>query len=267
MMRSVERHSLILSLLQAQEHVSIEAMASACGTSLQTIRRDLEVLGKEGRIRRYHGGAKLAEQPVSASYEARSSSHIGEKEIAARLVVDLIPDGATLFLAGGSTLALAATRLREREGLTIITNNVHAAVALFDRPGFEIHVAGGMMRPASGSMTGDEAVRFLKRYSVDFALIGTCGIDLDGALLEYDHSLVSPVMAMIANARETILVADSSKFGARGIVRGAHLRNVDTLVTDMAPHGRMAELIAAHDIRIHSPGHKSDAATSASTAA
>ncbi|TKT69915.1 DeoR/GlpR transcriptional regulator [Aquamicrobium sp. LC103] len=254
MMRSFERFDVILGLLQAQDYVTIEDMAAACDTSPQTIRRDLNVLARDGKVQRYHGGARLPEAPSAATYEVRSTSHVEEKKVAAGLLPDLIPDHSSLFIAGGSTLALAAQCLRVREGLTIVTNNLHAAISLYDKIGFEIHVVGGAMRPASGSLTGDEAARIIERFSLDFALIGTCGIAADGALLEYDQSLVPPLLAMIANARETILVADSSKFASTGIVRSTHLRSVDRLLTNETPPAASIELVNSFGVSLHLPG-------------
>ncbi|ABA81427.2 DeoR family transcriptional regulator [Rhodobacter sphaeroides] len=255
MMRSLERHAVILGLLRQQEHVTIEAMAAACDASLQTIRRDLNQLGEDGRVVRYHGGARLADHARSATYEVRSASHVREKVAAGQLLARFIPDGATLFIAGGSTLALAAQELRACEGLTIVTNNLHAAVTLYDKTGFDVCVLGGTMRPASGSMIGEEAVRMIERYSLDFAVIGTCGISPDGALLEYDQSLVPPLLAMISNARRTVLVADGSKFGAKGIVRAAPLSAVNHFVTDRAPEGRAADLLARTGVKVHHPAN------------
>jgi DeoR family glycerol-3-phosphate regulon repressor len=251
MMRSFERHTVILKLLQGREYVAIETLAQACKTSPQTIRRDLNTLEVEGKVQRYHGGARIVGDMPIATYEVRSASHVEEKEIAASLLVELVPDGSTLFLAGGSTLALAARSLRDRENLTIVTNNLHAAVALYDRTGFQLHMVGGFMRPASGSLTGDHTSRDIERFSLDIAVIGTCGIDGEGSLLEYDQSLVQPILAMMANARETILVADASKFNATGIVRGAHLRDVHHLVTSSKPSVSTAALLAEHNVQTH----------------
>lgn len=232
MKRSHERHALILNLLQTDGFVSIEMMASACGTSTQTVRRDLAELSRDGKVLRYHGGARLPEPKRVESFQVRSASHVDEKRIAAELLSDQIPDGASLFLAGGSTLALAAEIIRKRERLTIVTNNLHAAMTLYDKEGFDVHVVGGRVRTASGSLVGNGTVEDIASFSLDFAVIGTCAITADGTLLEYDESLVGPINAMIANARKTILVADGSKLGSTGIVRAAHLRNVDMFVTD-----------------------------------
>ncbi|EJB08145.1 transcriptional regulator of sugar metabolism [Rhizobium leguminosarum bv. trifolii WSM597] len=251
-MRNFERHAKILSMLQSHEHASIDALAAACNTTAQTIRRDLKELAQAGLLKRFHGGAMLADAtPVAISYDAKRN--LPQKELVASLVPDLIPNDSSIFLSGGSTLAFAAEGLRRRDGLTIVTNNLHAAVALFDRKGFELHVVGGLSRIASGSITGERAVDFIGRFKVDIAVLGTSGIDADGTLLEYDHSIVSSMRAMISNSRKKILVADSSKFQGGGVVRGAHISEFDIFVCDRKPPAIMMELLSAGGVALHLP--------------
>lgn len=250
-MRSFERNATILSILQSQEHATNEAMAAACGTSVQTIRRDLKELENLGRVIRFHGGATLSGGAAVLNYDARS--HLQEKETVAKLAATLVPNDASIFLAGGSTLALTAQYLRGRSGLTIVTNNILAAAALFDKEGIQLHLVGGLARPTSGSITGDRAVEFIERFKVDIALVSTSGIDLDGTLLEYDQSLVSATTAMIANSRRKILVADASKFDGGGIARGVHVREFDDYVTDRAIPPSAERMITESGVKIHFP--------------
>ena len=66
-------------------------------------------------------------------------------------------------------------------------------------------------------------------------MIGASAIDNDGALLDYDFREVKVAQAIIANARQVILVADSTKFERTAPVRIGHLEQVDTFVTDQCP--------------------------------
>lgn len=250
-MHNFERHAAILSILQTREYAAIDELAATCGTSAQTIRRDLKELERAGRLKRFHGGAMLSDSPVAIAYDAQS--HLPQKEQAAALVADLIPNGSSIFLSGGSTLALAAQGMRRREDLTIVTNNLHAAVALFDRRGFELHIVGGISRISSASITGETAVKYIERFKVDMAVIGTSGIDADGTLLEYDQSLVSAMAAMLANSRKKILVADSSKFQGGGVVRGVHISEFNLLVTDRRPPPLIEAILKAGQIEVHLP--------------
>jgi DeoR family transcriptional regulator, glycerol-3-phosphate regulon repressor len=250
-MRSFERHDAILALLEGQTHATIEAMAAECRTSVQTIRRDLRELGKMGRIKRFHGGARLIDELAHANYDA--GANLAKKEAVARAAAEIIPNNAAVFISGGSTLAIVAELLREHTGLTVVTNNLHAAVALFDRRDFELHVIGGLSRATSASITGERAVEYIERFKVDIAMVGASGIDSDGTLLSYDHSIGSITKAMLANSRRRILVVDSSKFNGEGVVRGVHLRDFDVLVTDRVPNGSVEALIVAAGLSVRLP--------------
>lgn len=164
--------------------------------------------------------------------------------------MELIPDNTSLFLSGGSTLALVADGLKWRRGLTVVTNNLPAAILLLENRSFEVHIVGGLARAASGSTTGKRAVEFIERFKVDTAVISTSGIDSDGTLFSYDHSLVLASKAMISNSRRRILVADATKFDGGGVVRVLHLRDFDLLVTNGKLSRDAEALIADSSVEI-----------------
>jgi len=253
MKRSHERHALILSMVEAQDYVTIEAMAAACETSSQTIRRDLTFLSDANKILRYHGGARRIGGERAPSYEARSSTHVAEKTAAAALITDLIPDDASIFLAGGSTLEYVARALLKRNRLTVVTNNLQAAMVFNEREDFRVHLVGGWMRATSGSLIGTSTSEAISGFSLNYAIVSARGITTDGWLLEYDQDLVGPVAAMLSNAKTSILVADSSKFGSAGIVRTAHLKQIDHFLTERPLKGELADLLRENQVVMHAP--------------
>jgi DeoR family transcriptional regulator, glycerol-3-phosphate regulon repressor len=253
MKRSHERHALILAMVEAEDYVTIEAMAQACETSSQTIRRDLALLSQSGKILRYHGGARRIGGDRAPSYEARSATHVAEKTAAASLITDIIPDDASLFLAGGSTLEYVAQALLKRNRLTIVTNNLHAAMVFNEREDFRVHLVGGWMRASSGSLIGTSTSEAIAGFSLNYAIVSARGITSDGWLLEYDQDLVGPVAAMLANAQSSVLVADSSKFGSAGIVRTAHLKEIDHFLTERPLNADLAALLSENRVTVHAP--------------
>ncbi|MFT4115285.1 DeoR/GlpR family DNA-binding transcription regulator [Bradyrhizobium sp.] len=260
MKRSHERDAVILSTVKAEEFASIEALALACETSTQTIRRDLARLSEDGKLLRYHGGARRLEADRVPSYATRSASHVREKVAAAAQILDVVPDGSSLFLAGGSTLECVAQALLRRSQLTIVTNNLHAAMTFHDKEGFRVHLVGGWLRTASGSLVGAATAESISMFSLDFSIVSTRGITADGWLLEYDQDLVQPVENMMENARTAVLVADSSKFGSTGIVRVGHLKDIDHFLTNERPDPEFAALLESNRVVLHVPnaraGHK-----------
>ena len=55
------------------------------------------------------------------------------------------------------------------------------------------------------------ATQLIGQFKVDYAIIGASAIDEEGALLDFDYREVQVAQAIIANARNVMLVADSTK--------------------------------------------------------
>jgi len=106
------------------------------------------------------------------------------------------------------------------------------------------------VRAADGGIVGEAAVEFIRRFKVDFAVIGASAIDGDGSLLDFDFREVQVARAIIGNARHVILVADATKFERAAPVRIGHLSDVDTLVTNGAVPTSIRELCGEAGIRL-----------------
>lgn len=125
-------------------------------------------------------------------------------------------------------------------------------------------IAGGVVRRSDGGIVGEAAVDFIRQFKVDFAIVGTSAIDEDGSLLDYDFREVKVAQAIMANARQVILVADQTKFDRTAPVRIGALAQVDVFVTDHCPSDRVRALLAEADVRLieTAPPGERDAAES-----
>jgi DeoR family glycerol-3-phosphate regulon repressor len=169
--------------------------------------------------------------------------------IAADAVARQIPDHASLFINIGTTTESIARALLNHSHLKVITNNLHVAAILAAKDDFEVLVAGGTVR-RDGGVVGQASVDFINQFKVDFALVGISGIDEDGSLLDFDYQEVRVSQAIIANARQVILAADSSKFGRNAMVRLGSIDLVDCLVTDRTPTPALTQLLNQNKIRL-----------------
>lgn len=58
-MKQIPRHQQIVELVKKQGYVSTDELVERFNVSPQTIRRDLNELADDNKIRRYHGGATI----------------------------------------------------------------------------------------------------------------------------------------------------------------------------------------------------------------
>lgn len=240
----------ILNLARERGYVSIDELAQAFAVTPQTIRRDINLLAEQGLLRRTHGGAASeASSTQNTAYAMRAGQMREEKQRIAEAIAAHIPDHASLFIAIGTTTEAIARELLKRKGLKVITNNLHVAAQLSARADFEVLVAGGTVR-SDGGVVGQAAVDFIQQFKVDYALLGISGIDEDGSLLDFDYQEVRVSQAIISNARQVYLAADSSKFGRNAVVRLGSITLVDRVFTDAPPGAAISRLLVENQIQL-----------------
>ncbi|SDH48253.1 DeoR/GlpR family transcriptional regulator [Pseudomonas panipatensis] len=243
------RQQSILERVRERGYLSIEELAQHFAVTPQTIRRDINQLAEQGLLRRYHGGAAYDSSIENTAYDTRADQMRDEKQRIAEAVAAHVPDNASLFINIGTTTEAIARALLGHRNLKIITNNLHVAATLSAKDDFEVLIAGGTVR-SDGGVVGQAAVDFIQQFRVDFALVGISGIDDDGSLLDYDYQEVRVSRAIIDNARQVFLAADSSKFGRNAMVRLGPISLVDRVFTDSAPPSAVARLLAQHKVQL-----------------
>lgn len=126
---------------------------------------------------------------------------------------------------------------------------MNAAMALGNNTGNRIVIPGGTLRLPDRDVISPEAEAMFNKYKVDFGLFGVGGVEPDGTLTDFDHREVSLRQAIAANCRNSILVADQSKFGRPAPAKGGHLTDPDLIVVDGAPGGVFDPLFDRQDVR------------------
>ena len=248
--KKIRRRDLIQQVVQERGGVSVGALADMLGVSTQTIRRDLDVLCGDESLRRAHGRIELSEGKLNTPFDQRAGTNLVGKRAIAEVAASRIPDGATLFISIGSTVLSVARALHRRKELTIITNNLSAAMALSEEVSNRIIVPGGEIRLPDRDFVGEEVVDFFARYRAQYAIFGTAGIDADGWLLEFHQSEVRATEQMRKNAQESILVIDHSKFGRLAPAAGGNLTDIDLVVCDRSPDASFNDLAERHAQRL-----------------
>jgi DeoR family transcriptional regulator, glycerol-3-phosphate regulon repressor len=239
-----------MSLAREHGRVDVDGLASLFSVTPQTIRKDLNDLCDRQLLNRQHGGATYPSGVSNFAYEARRILAAEEKRRIGLKAASLIPDHASVILNIGTTTEQVAIALRAHTGLMVVTNNINAANILREVPTAEVVIAGGLVRHSDGGVVGEAAVDFIRQFRVDYAVIGTSAIDLDGTLLDFDFREVKVAQAIIETARETILVADAMKHSRRAPVRIGHLAQIDVFVTDQPPPQEIQNVCAESEVRI-----------------
>ena len=206
-------------------------MRSDLDVSEATIRRDLDWLVAEGEAQRTHGGVFYTGGGASLSlFEDRRAGHWEGKRQVAVVASRLIDDHDTLLLDGGSTTYELARQLVGRP-LQIVTNSLPVANLFASSDQTDLVLLGGYVHSRTAVSLGPYANQMLASLNVQKAFLSIAGANARG----YYNSnllLVETERAMMSCADQTIVVADSSKFGKSSLARLCELDQVQMLVTD-----------------------------------
>lgn len=249
-MKQSDRHEMIVALLGQKCYITTEELVEQFVVSPQTIRRDLNLLAEQNKIQRHHGGATLPSSLENTAWHERKTRLSLEKMNIAERVASDIGDGSSLFIDIGTTPEAVAHALLDHANLCVVTNNLNVATLLQAKKDFRLVIAGGEIRPADGGIMGEATLDFISQYRLDYGVIGISGIDMNGALLEFDYHEVRVKRAIIENSRNVILVADHSKFGRNAIVNLGDLSLINTLYTDKQPPASVLRVLEQHQVRL-----------------
>lgn len=235
-----QRHRLILDLLDEKEFVQLHELVELLNTSPATVRRDIHKLAAQGLLDRIHGGAQLpaaagagrSERPHlrGAAFLASVERHVAEKRAIAARAVALCEDGETILVNGGSSTFMMAEFLCERD-VNVFTNSVALASVLVESGRARVMLPGGELYRRQNIVVSPFDDDLIRRYRGRRMFMGTPAIGAHG-VMESDPLLIQAEQKLRAQAEQLVVLADSSKIGARAELQFCALEAVDILITD-----------------------------------
>ncbi|MFT3827604.1 MAG: DeoR/GlpR family DNA-binding transcription regulator [Chitinophagaceae bacterium] len=227
-----ERLDFIINQLKSSQSVKLAELSEALQVSEDTIRRDIEVLAKNGLLTKVRGGA-IPHSPNSHNFGERV--HVSEKEkiAIANKALSLIKPGDTILLDGGTTTYTLAGLLDMP--LTIITNNVPAAALLAGRKDMEVVLTGGRILPDCQATVGAEAIRTLQQLHVDTCFIGICSLHHEIGVSTINYLESDMKRAMIGCADRIVAITKHDKIGTAEPYKVCPIETLHTIVTEIEP--------------------------------
>jgi DeoR family transcriptional regulator, aga operon transcriptional repressor len=252
----VRADRIIKALLRAGD-ISVQELVEQVGTSAPSIRRDLARLEKRGLVLRTHGGATLVEpllyEPFrhDTSFQARELRSADEKRRIGVTAAELVGEKETIGLTAGTTTTQVGRSLRHRRGVSVITNALNIGMELCNQPAIKTMLTGGTLAWAwTFALAGQPALNFLHDVYLDKAFIGVTGFDLDRGVTTLESEEAAVSLAMIRNAKQVIVVADSKKIGTVSPALICPLTSIHTLVTDTGIPQEIHQQLLARGIEV-----------------
>ncbi len=249
-----QRRLKILELIRQDGYSSLDTLAKQLGVSESTVRRDATALEQEGKARRTHGGVLLnSSLPDNPHFRQHQTSAQSQKRAIALVAAAMVQERETVLLDGGSTTYELGLQLMGRN-LQIVTNSLPLANLFSRSESTDLTLVGGHLHSRTGVVLGPVAKRTLEQLHCRWAFLSVAGLDAQ-RLYNDNQLLVETERSMMAAADKVVILADSSKFGRKGMFPLCDWDRVHCIVVDhqLAPQwreqiGRSTELIIADPV-------------------
>lgn len=230
------RRAHIALEIARQGYASASDLARALGVSEMTIRRDLDNLEAQGRLRRAHGGAvgigAMRLDLVEPDVAERALRNSREKaRIAARAAAMVAPRQFVALDIGSTTLALAQALVGRN--VRFLTYSLKIAT-LLGGAGETVLTPGGKVHGTEPSLVGAMTRRQIEAFNFDLVFIAASGISSSGL---HDYSLEDTEIkrVLIERAARVVALLDGTKFDRLSVARICDLDALDALVTETPP--------------------------------
>lgn len=225
---TAKRLQMIQEELLKQGEVSSRKLSQTFQVSMETIRKDLEILEENGTARKVYGGAVLDQTGAEKTLDIRLKGR-DQKVQTAKQAVRLLEGSHSVFLDSGSTVLAAVPLINRMPSMNILTNSLDAFEAL-DGDLHHVFLCGGKKREKNRALTGSAAEEMIRHFHIDTALMGTAGIlDLSGPSC-HSYQELTLKKAVRASSDRLYILADPSKFRESGLHVWTDWSKVDGVV-------------------------------------
>jgi DeoR/GlpR family transcriptional regulator of sugar metabolism len=234
-----ERQSFIIRQVNLHNKVLSSALSIKLDVSEDTIRRDLNELAKNAKIKKVHGGAMSKSFSHQAAqidiYAKEAKIHLAKKALT------LINDGMFVLLGGGTTLLEMARLVPKSLRCTFLTVSPLVALELVEFTECEVILLGGRLLPHSYINTGAMVINQLSDIQADLCFLGTNGLSLEKGVTDSNWEVVQVKKAMIHSATKTAIVSIGEKLNSVEKIRVCNINAIHYLITDFEPTNKALE--------------------------
>jgi DeoR family transcriptional regulator, fructose operon transcriptional repressor len=247
-----ERHQRIVELVNERKSIRVSELSQIFSVTEETIRRDLEKLEAEHKLKRSHGGAvRIEPQPdaLEIPFGEREITNVQEKREIALKAIKQVQPGDKIILDASSTAWYMAKKIPNIP-ITVLTNSLKVAFELSSKSNITVISTGGVLSSRSLSYVGPLAEDSLKTYHVQKAFISCKGLDFDYGISESNEEQARIKKRMCDIADKVYVMIDHDKFGVKAFSYINPLSKVDCVITDSGVSKEIVEKIKEHALEI-----------------
>ena len=252
-MLAKERQNRIEAMVKEHGAVTTGDLVELFEVSIETVRRDLLTMEQRGKLVRVHGGAvKKGDTKPFAELQQRNREHSREKEELARNAMRFISEGDTIGIDTGSTATFFARAVKEHfSRLTVVTISQDVLEILRENEGIDVILCGGRYMRDENAFFGSLTLEMLRSIHVPKWFLFASSVSLEHGVCFNLEEYYSIHKQMEASADQVYVLADSSKFEQKALLKLCDMMPKHIYVTDSGLSEELRKLYEENGVRIY----------------
>ncbi len=236
------RQKKIMQMLESCGEITIKSLAEVLNVSEMTVHRDVDFLQDQRYVYKKRGAVVYIE---STDREV-TDFYSDEKRTIGIKAASLITEGQSVIFDNSTTALECARMIDPSKKYTFYATGMETALVLANYDKSILYCSGGYYFPSSKGFVGAQAESFVSSLKADVSIIGASGVSIEDGITT-PYPMHTPLQkAIIAAAKNTILVCDHSKFDKSAMEKICELTDIDMIVTDEALSDDVYEKYVKH---------------------
>lgn len=249
-MKHIRLHE-IEEYVNKNDTVSLVELSEKFDVSMNTIRRDVNVLEKNGVVKKVYGGVTSTAEHELTSYAFRNTKNLEAKQRIGKTAADLIEENDLIFIDSGTTTSLILNNVDENLSFTLLTNNLDVIIQASQNTNIELIVVGSRYQHKTRSfLKTSSGIEQPEQFNISKAFMAATGISLRNGLTNSNFHEYEIKKAIASKANNLYVLADSSKFEKSTLLTYAPLTDADKIITDSHPSQDFVSFCDENDIEL-----------------
>lgn len=175
--------------IDKKDVVSLKELSKKFNVSMNTIRRDINYLEKNGVVKKVYGGVTATKGSELTTFDFRNTKNSDAKNRIAKVAAEQIEDNDVIFIDSGTTTAPIIKNLNEDLKITILTNNLDVVIDASKNKNIELIILGSRYSHNTRSFLDiDQEKDSIGFYNVTKSFMAATGISIENGLTNSDFN-------------------------------------------------------------------------------
>lgn len=241
--KSIEEYIL------SNESVTLNSLCDVFKISKNTLRRDINEIEKKGSIKKVYGGVTAVVKNL-IPFEERNVKNNYKKMAIAKAAAEFVNDGDVIFIDSGTTTLNMIDYLKNKNDVTILTNNLNVIVNALPFTNINVICTGGSLIRKTNSFEVINTLSIFKDYNISKTFLAATGISISNGATNSSPLEYKLKKTIVEKSNDIYLLVDSSKFDVSALMTYCKLSDINHLVTDKKPPQEYVEFFDENKIDV-----------------